>query len=123
MRSLIKEYVMRRQYWDGDLSLATSRPGVLVRCVQLPGTRFHAFWNRFLKQQTLFFLPDLKKIYQVRANAGGAPSFEEYFKSGILLSSEKRQPLRNPAVPIEHGYTLEPFFPFNCFDFVSGGRS
>jgi len=122
MHSLIKEFMMRRQYWDGDLSLATSRPGVLVRCVQLPGTRFHEFWNKFLKKQALLFLPDLKELYVVRSNTGGVQSFEPYFRSGVLLSSEQQQPLRNPAVPIEHGYTLEPFFPFNCFDLVSGSR-
>ena len=130
MRSLIKEFMMRRQYWDGDLSLATSRPGVLVRCVQNQEKRVKEFWGRFAPMQALI-LPVPKTQYVVRCNVAGEPDFDTLFRFGVLLNSMvvrlnnrvERVPLKNPEIVLGNDHALEPFFPFNCFDFVSGGRS
>ena len=114
---------MRRISWKGNLSLATSRPGVVVRCVQLPGDRFRAFWDRILKLQALHFKPSLKELYQVRANVMAPQGFDPYFMKGILLCEfGSKKPLANAAVNLNGGIVLEPFFPFECFDFVGAGR-
>jgi hypothetical protein len=122
MRSLIKESMMRRQYWDGNLSLATSRPGVLVRCVQVQEELFKEFWARFAPLQALE-LPTLKGKYVVRYNVVGEPDFDKPFRFGVLLNTGERTHLRNPEIRLRNGHVHEPFFPFNCFDFVSGSRS
>lgn len=125
MRSLIEEYVMRRHSWEGDLSLATSRPGVIVRCTQVPGDRFKKFWENILNKQAFHFLPIVKERYIVRANVTGPQGSDQNFMYGLLLSQwPDKTPLVNVGVSLNGGISIgEPFFPFNCFDFVSGGRS
>ena len=71
-----------------------------------------------MKLQGFLFLPSLRGLYRVRANVASVDSFEEYFRNGVLLSDEKRRSLLNPKVYMGSGHS-EPFFPFNCFDFVS----
>ena len=42
---------------------------------------------------------------------------------GILLCEfGSKKPLANAAVNLNGGIILEPFFPFECFDFVGAGR-
>lgn len=114
---------MRSDSWPGDLTLANSRPGVLVRCVQTPPQRFMLFWGNVMGRQAFLFLPKHKELYVVRSNVRTLDrlQFEEFFKRGILLSDEKsRQPCRNPSLSVGGGFDVEPFFPFTCFDFVRG---
>ncbi len=106
------------QTWGGDLSLVTSRPGVTVRCVQIPGARFHDFWNLHMKLQGFLFLPIHREMYRIRANVAAVDSLEEYFRKGVLLSDRQGRSILNPKVFVGQGHT-EPYFPFDCFDFVS----
>ena len=114
---------MRRDWWTGDLSLATSRPGMVVRCVQLPGEQFRLFWDKILNLQALHFKPVLKMLYEVRANVMMPLGFHPHFTKGVLLSEyQSKKPLKNAVVNLNGGIYLEPFFPFECFDVVGGSR-
>lgn len=114
---------MRRDSWSGDLTLGSSRPGAVVRCVQAPGPKFLSFWKRFMGKQAFLFFPQHKEFYIIRANIRVIDElkFEQYFKCGVQLTHQQsRQPLRNAIISLNGGMHFEPFFPFDCFDSVRG---
>ncbi len=90
---------------DGDLSLATSFPGALVRCVRVPDV---SPWHTYAKLQ-IIRLPKVGERYTIRFNISdvNAPTV---WKSGILLRE-----IVNPGISLPGYAGGEPFFPFVCF--------
>jgi hypothetical protein len=112
---------------EGNLSLANSRPGCIVRCVTAPSKEFFDLWGQLMGLQAFLFIPEPHQTYLVRANVLGDPNFPvREFASGVLLS--QRTPmgyvrrLRNPEIPRKYKKDIlhiEPFFPHNLFQFVA----
>ncbi len=121
--STSEKMMLRQRSWQGDLSLATSKPGVVVRCVQLPNQQFHKFWRSLRKANKINYsllLPEHRQLYIVRANVKSPQGFQSYFAQGVCLSTHpKGLALVNPTFSLGGGLTIEPFFPYSCFDFVS----
>jgi len=98
--------MMRRQYWDGDLSLGTSKPGVRVRCMRVPGI---SFWQDSAKRE-VFKVPQKGTIYTIRSNILTQSDFGGQCKIGVYLVE-----ISNPEVIADGELKGEPFFPFECF--------
>jgi len=110
---------MTQRMYGGSLSLATSRPGCLIRCVQMPSQQFLDLWSKFNTGRTWRFLPQVGRGYRVRANTQGPAVFAAEHRVGVLLSTEKDgQPLKNPPVSLQTLLEFEPYFPFSCFSLL-----
>jgi hypothetical protein len=109
--------------YDGNLTLANSRPGILVRCVRLPSTYFLELWKKHLHVSKWDFEPELGKPYMVRGNVSGPDVFEERYQRGVLLTSadgKNKDKYINTHANYMKGVTqvMEPYFEFLCFSII-----
>ncbi len=106
---------MIQRTYGGSLSLATSRPGCLIRCVQAPSQQFLDLWSKFNTGRVWGFLPLVGSMYRVRANTHGPDSFPEVYRRGILLALPDGKAGKNKVVTPQALLEFEPYFPFSCF--------
>jgi hypothetical protein len=106
----------------GDLSTATSRPGVVIRCVSITDDLFHRYWRKIRKANKFhggFFLPEVGRLYLVRANVVGPNGVPSQLERGIALNHcPSGLPFLNPALSLNGGVTVELYFPYTWFNFV-----
>lgn len=93
----------------GDLSLATSYPGVIVRCIAIPDMK--VWLSKTNKSTEGFALPELSKIYTIRANCKINILNSNFPDCGILLSSNPSAqvqpiPLKNERVRILYSHII-----------------
>lgn len=89
----------------GDLTLGTARLGVMVRCIKVPDS---TQWTKEDEQQKDFIVPIIGKTYHVRSSSS----------AGIHLTEIHNLKAITTFI-FGHDIIDEPFFPFDCFNFVS----
>ena len=87
----------------GDLTLGTARPGAEIRCVAVHDL---SPWAEQHKKET-FVAPAPGKIYHVRAVS----------LAGVLVAEIRNSDI-GLTVLVGQDIAGEPFFPFECFNFV-----